>query len=141
MSFLLHEKLTADTLSVGRLPLSLVLLSRDARYPWCLLVPQREGVTELHALSTEEQHQLTDESTRLSLAMVRLFQPDSMNVAALGNVVSQLHLHHVARYRVDAAWPGPVWGQGSPAVYSGSALKGRVHSLREALAGPGFEPA
>lgn len=112
--FKLHVRLAADCIKVGRLPLSLLLLLNDARYPWFVLVPQREGISELFQLSEGDQQQLCRESAQLSLHMKQAFHADKMNVAALGNLVPQLHLHHIARFRSDPAWPGPVWGHSQP---------------------------
>lgn len=140
MSFELHPRLAADTVSVGRFSLSWVLMCRDASYPWCLLVPCRAKLKELHDLSAVDQHQLMDESSRLAKAMVQLFRPDSMNVAALGNVVEQLHVHHVARFRADRAWPAPIWGATPPVAYSNTELEQRTRLLQAELEGPGFEP-
>jgi len=106
-----------------------LLLMRDANYPWCILVPDREAVTEIHQLSEPDQHQLMRESSQLSLAMETTFRPDTLNIAALGNVVPQLHIHHIARYRTDPAWPDPVWGKVAVKAYSASELDEVVESL------------
>lgn len=136
--FSLHPKLTEDTVLIGYLDLSLVLLHRDSQFPWCILVPQRENITEIHHLDIEDRQQLMVESCRLAEVMTDLFAPRKMNIAALGNVVPQLHLHHVARYTHDSAWPHPVWGRTSPVAYTESALAERLERLRHALAGEGF---
>jgi len=91
--------------------LSELLLMRDANYPWFILVPARDSVREIHELSAADRQQLLAESCLLAEALVRAFRPDKLNIAAIGNVVPQLHLHHVVRYRGDACWPAPVWGQ------------------------------
>src|SRR5690606_21007114 len=109
--FALHPQLEKDTVLLGRFPLSLVLLHRDANYPWCILVPRREAVREIHHLGDEDRMQLIRESCHLAEVMVDLFVPDKMNVAVLGNQVPQLHMHHVARFTSDGAWPGPIWGK------------------------------
>lgn len=113
--FTLDPRLAADTHPVGRSELSLLLLLDDARYGWCLLVPRRAAVSEVYELSPLDQQALGEESALLARAMARLFDADKMNVGALGNVVRQLHVHHVARRVGDPAWPGPVWGH-SPRV-------------------------
>ncbi|MEL7400526.1 MAG: HIT domain-containing protein, partial [Pseudomonadota bacterium] len=95
--FALDGQLASDTVLLGEFPLCLVLLSRDANYPWCILVPKREGLREIFHMSVEDREQLMKESCHLSEVMADLFVPDKMNVAALGNMVPQLHLHHVAR--------------------------------------------
>lgn len=137
--FELHSQLAQDTLPVGCFPLSLLLLSRDANYPWCILVPQREDVFEIHHLAEEDQLQLIRESCRLAETMTSLFDAHKMNVAALGNQVRQLHLHHVARFPEDPAWPQPIWGVVSPKPYSSSQLAERLEQLRNALVGDDFD--
>lgn len=93
----------------------------DARYPWFILVPQREHAREICDLTTTDQHVLMDESSHLARAMIAAYAPDKLNIAAIGNIVPQLHVHHVARYRTDAAWPKPVWGLFAPAAYTDAA--------------------
>ena len=137
--FKLDSALAGDTLILGRFPLSLVLLSRDANYPWCILVPQRPDVREIHHLGEEDRMQLMRESCHLSEVMADLFVPDKMNVAALGNQVPQLHMHHVARLKTDGAWPNPVWGVQPAKAYTEEALQERASRLRSALAGRDFE--
>ncbi|WP_347329459.1 HIT domain-containing protein [Marinimicrobium locisalis] len=137
--FELHPRLAADTVPVGRFPLSLLLLSKDANYPWCILVPQREDVFELHHLSEEDQQQLTRESCRLAEVMTSVFDAHTMNVAALGNVVRQLHVHHIVRFEDDPAWPQPIWGQKPATQYTEAQLEDRLEHLRAALVGEDFQ--
>ncbi len=130
--FELDQRLAADTLLVGETPLSQVLLMNDARYPWLILVPRRSDVTELFELSGTDQAQLWQESMRLGEAMKAHFAADKINIAALGNKVAQLHVHHIARFHADDAWPGPVWGVGSAIPYNDAAqdaLMGELCSL------------
>ncbi len=130
---ILHPQLEKDCHMLGVLPLSAVLLLRDARYPWVILVPQREGVREWIDLNEADRQQLLSESCRLQEALRDLYRPDKLNVGLLGNLVPQLHLHHLARFQADPAWPGPVWGH-SPAVpYTEAALAQRSAELRNAL--------
>jgi diadenosine tetraphosphate (Ap4A) HIT family hydrolase len=110
LSFDLHPRLAADCVVVADLPLCRLLLMDDANYPWCILVPRRVGMREIHELAEADQVVLLREVARLSAAMQSLFAADKMNVAALGNVVPQLHVHVIARRVGDAAWPRPVWG-------------------------------
>jgi len=117
-TFELHPRLAADTIEVSRLPLCRVLLMNDANYPWLILVPQRPDIREIFELDEADQQQLMRESTFVSRVMHELFRPDKMNIAALGNVVPQLHIHHIARYRHDPAWPAPVWGQRPAQTYA-----------------------
>ncbi|WMC10213.1 HIT domain-containing protein [Oceanimonas pelagia] len=109
--FTLHPRLTADCVVLGELPLSRVLLAKDGRYPWLILVPRRADIREIHHLSETDQQQLMRESCALGRLMEDTLSPDKLNVAALGNLVPQLHLHHIARFTTDDAWPGPVWGR------------------------------
>jgi len=109
--FKLHPRLKEDCFVLGHFELSLLLLMNDANYPWFILVPQREGLSEIHELSEDDQQQLARESSCLSRALAVVFGADKMNVAALGNVVPQLHIHHIVRFRDDPAWPDPVWGK------------------------------
>jgi diadenosine tetraphosphate (Ap4A) HIT family hydrolase len=116
-AFVLHPTLAHDTVEVTRLPLCRVLLMKDRRFPWLILVPEREGAREIHELSPADRAALIEEIARAGEALQRLFQPDKLNVGALGNVVPQLHVHVVARFVSDPAWPGPVWGSGVAEAY------------------------
>ncbi len=107
----LHPQLAKDCLVVGHYPLCRLLLMQDANYPWFILVPERADITEIHQLSVTDQQQLLLESVSLSRALECAFAPDKLNIAALGNIVPQLHVHHIVRYRDDPAWPDPVWGR------------------------------
>ena len=115
LNFELNARLKEDTFFVGDLPLSQILLMNDSRYPWVILVPRLADITEIHQLSAKDQQQLLHESSAISQFILENFAVTKMNVAVLGNVVSQLHLHHIGRNKDDPAWPGPVWGH-SPAV-------------------------
>jgi diadenosine tetraphosphate (Ap4A) HIT family hydrolase len=125
-TFQLHPQLAADCIRIGRLPLSLLLLLNDARYPWFVLVPQRTGISEIFELTEDDQRQLWHESAELSRFMKQAFHADKLNIGALGNLVPQLHLHHIARFRTDPAWPGPVWGHSEPEAYEKHAISERV---------------
>ncbi len=108
--FELHPLLESDTLPLGTLPLCRVLLMNDAQYPWLILVPQRTDVTEIFQLKGKDRQQLELESSALAELMMTHFQGDKFNIGTLGNIVSQLHVHHIVRFKNDAAWPQPVWG-------------------------------
>lgn len=136
--FALHPRLAADTVTIGRFTLSRVLLMNDARYPWCILVPERPGLCEIHQLTAADQVQLIRESSLLAACLVKTFAAHKMNVAALGNVVTQLHLHHVVRYRDDAAWPAPVWGRGEAVPYAAANIVAVRDRIAAVLAGEGF---
>jgi len=133
MTFSLHERLAADTVPVWTLDLSHVLLMRDARWPWLILVPARAGVTEIHQLDQTDRGRLIEEAAQAGRVLERLFSPDKVNVGALGNMVPQLHVHVIARRRDDPAWPGPVWGHGAAEPYAPDALSRRIEDLRAAL--------
>jgi diadenosine tetraphosphate (Ap4A) HIT family hydrolase len=117
VSFKLDPRLEADTLAVGDLPLSSVLLMDDARFPWLILVPRRDNVSEITDLTEPDAQALMAEIRLSTSVMLELSKPDKVNVGALGNVVSQLHVHIVGRFRSDPAWPGPVWGNGTRSPY------------------------
>ena len=131
--FELDARLREDTVPIGALPLCLCLLHRDARYPWVILVPQRADVRELHALAPGDRVALIEESCAIAAAMQRALGAEKMNVAALGNVVAQLHVHHVARYAHDDAWPAPIWGRHPPRAYGDEALAQRLEILTHAF--------
>lgn len=131
--FHLHPQLSADTVALGQWPLCRVLLMNDARYPWLILVPQRPDLRELTDLDAASQAELMREIDRAARALQAVAQPDKLNIAALGNVVPQLHVHVVARSRLDAAWPAPVFGIGQPVPYGDDALMQRLHAFRQAL--------
>jgi len=116
--FELHPKLKEDTFIIGSFPLSLLLLNNDSNYPWFILVPQRENIKEIFELSEDDQTQLLKESSYLSELLQKNYRSNKINIAALGNVVPQLHIHHIVRYKIDAAWPDPVWGKVLQKPYS-----------------------
>ena len=132
-AFELDPRLAADTRPVVRWGLSDVLLMNDARFPWVILVPRIAGVTEWFDLAEGEQATLLDETLVLGKAMQTLFNAEKINTAALGNVVSQLHVHVVARYAHDAAWPAPTWGFGKADPYESEALINTLDRLSRAL--------
>ena len=108
--FTLHEQLEKDCIELGQFDLCRVLLMNDSNYPWFILVPEREDIQEIYQLSDDDQMQLIKESNFLAKILKKYFYADKINIAALGNVVPQLHLHHIARYTDDICWPAPVWG-------------------------------
>jgi diadenosine tetraphosphate (Ap4A) HIT family hydrolase len=131
-AFTLDPRLEADTLPVGDLPLSSVLLMDDARFPWLILVPRRFAVSEVTDLTEADALILMGEIRLATGVMMELSKPDKVNVGALGNVVPQLHVHVVGRFRSDPAWPGPVWGHGARTAYpahAAAALVERAASL------------
>lgn len=129
----LHPQLADDTHPLAHWPLCDVLLMDDAHHPWLILAPRIAGATELTDLDPAQQAALTAEIDRACRALQASVQPHKLNVAALGNVVSQLHVHVIARYRDDIAWPRPVWGTATAQPYTPEALVERVALLRGAL--------
>jgi len=108
--FELHPQLDRDCIAIGDFPLSRLLLMDDANYPWLILVPRRDGIREIYQLSRNDQLRLIRESSYLARQLKEGLHADKINIAALGNQVAQLHIHHVVRYENDPAWPQPVWG-------------------------------
>lgn len=131
----LHPQLEKDCLPLGRFTLCRLLLMKDANYPWFILVPDRQGITEIYQLSDDEQQQLMQESAIMARFLVEELRADKVNIAALGNVVPQLHVHHVARYRNDPAWPAPVWGACAAQAYDAGALQALTDKTLHALQG------
>jgi diadenosine tetraphosphate (Ap4A) HIT family hydrolase len=131
--FVLDPRLAADTHVVGDLELSRVLLMNDTRFPWLILVPRRPGLRELIELGRGDQQTLLDEINRCSHVLHALEKPAKLNIATLGNVVAQLHVHLIARFTGDAAWPRPVWGVGTPVPYEPTTADARLAALRAAL--------
>ena len=132
----LHSRLAADTLPVATLALCEVRLMNDARFPWLILVPQQDGLTELHQLSAAQQQQLLAESSQVSRLLLTLTSSHKINVAALGNLVPQLHWHVVGRNRADSCWPGPVWGCGDTSPYPAQEAQRLIEQLQAALQSP-----
>ncbi|KFX68639.1 histidine triad (HIT) protein [Pseudomonas taeanensis MS-3] len=132
--FALDSRLQQDTVPVGDFPLCRLLLMNDAHYPWFILVPRREDVSELFQLDADDQRVLWQETTQLAEVLKDTFAADKMNVATLGNVVSQLHMHVVVRRREDAAWPAPVWGKQPAQPYSDEQVVAIKAKLRLVLA-------
>lgn len=132
-TFTLHEVLARDTIPVARWALSRVLLMNDANYPWLVIVPERAGMRDLHDLLPNDLATLTDEIVRTSRALQGLFKPDKLNVAALGNMVPQLHVHVIARFDNDPAWPKPVWNAAPARPYDETAAEELVADLRSAF--------
>jgi diadenosine tetraphosphate (Ap4A) HIT family hydrolase len=131
--FELHETLAADTVEAARWQLCRILLMNDSRYPWLILVPARRDMRDMHDLEPADQATLMTEIDRASHVLSSLHAPDKINVAALGNMVPQLHIHVVARFRADDAWPGPIWGAHPPRSYEAVELEKALKLLRQAL--------
>lgn len=130
----IDPRLEADTLPVMDLDLCTVRLMNDARYPWLILVPKRAGVIEVLDLEPDDQDTLWQEIRACADALQRTTNADKLNIAALGNVVAQLHVHVIARFKTDDAWPKPVWGVHPPAAYASTDAERLVRKVRAALA-------
>lgn len=133
MTFALDPRLAADTLEVGELTLCRVLLMNDSRFPWLILVPRRDALFEIHELSADERARLIEEAAFAGERLTALTGAKKINTAALGNMVSQLHVHVIARFEDDSAWPGSVWGVGKASPYTTEAAAARLAALRGAL--------
>jgi diadenosine tetraphosphate (Ap4A) HIT family hydrolase len=133
MSFSLDPRLAAESFSLGELALCEVRLFDDARFPWLILVPKRAGAVEIIDLEDDERPVLMNEIEIASAALKRITNCHKLNVAALGNQVRQLHVHVIARFENDAAWPQPVWGKGARVAYTESARDDLSKKLRDAL--------
>ena len=129
----LDPQLAADTIPVGDLALSRVLLANDANYPWLILVPRMPGVTEITDLDPNDQVQLLGEIDAAARVLKAVTECEKLNIAALGNMVAQLHVHVIARRHSDAAWPKPVWGAVPPSAYSPAVRDGLIGALRQGL--------
>lgn len=116
--FTLAPELAKECIELTDWPLCKVLLMNDSQYPWFILVPRQAGLKESIDLSESDQLLLMQESAKLSHLLKDVFTPDKLNVAALGNMVPQLHIHHIARYKTDAAWPAPIWGKHPAVTYT-----------------------
>ncbi|MCB1502715.1 MAG: HIT domain-containing protein [Bauldia sp.] len=131
--FSLDPRLEADTVPVTDLPLSTLRLSRDARFPWLILVPQRADIAEIIDLEATDRAVLFDEIVLVSQALRAVTQCHKLNVAALGNQIRQLHVHVIARFTDDPAWPGPVWGSGEAVAYEPAARDRLIGQLHQSL--------
>ena len=132
-AFALHERLVADTRPVAELALCRVLLMNDARFPWLIMVPQRAGIREIHQLEPADRAMLIEEVARVAAALEGLVKAEKMNVAALGNQVPQLHVHVIARFAADAAWPTPVWTKPGAVPYGAAEMAGMIERVGVAL--------
>ena len=129
----LHSRLKEDTIDIGDLPLCRVLVIKDAHYPWLLLVPRRAETVEIIDLGEVEQAQLMTEISRVARALKEITKCEKLNIAALGNMVPQLHVHIVARRSSDAAWPRPVWGVVPPLAHDAEEVQRLIGALRRKI--------
>jgi diadenosine tetraphosphate (Ap4A) HIT family hydrolase len=128
--FVLHPQLEKDSELVTELVLCSVRIINDINYPWLILVPKVDNISDVIDLSDVQQRMLWQESALVSRALKYLFTPDKLNVAALGNVVPQLHLHHIVRYKDDVSWPKPIWGQVPSKAYSDKQLSKQIELIK-----------
>jgi diadenosine tetraphosphate (Ap4A) HIT family hydrolase len=116
--FRLHPQLEQDCITLGRFELCRLLMMNDSLYPWFILVPEKPDVTEIYQLNRDDQIQLIDESSFLAKNLSELFLADKMNIGAIGNLVPQLHIHHIVRYKTDKVWPSAIWGKSEKIPYT-----------------------
>jgi len=133
MVFQLHPRLQKDSIKIAEFELSELRLINDSQYPWMILVPKKTDITEIYQLSDANQQRLQQESSLLAKTMAELYQADKMNVAAIGNMVPQLHIHHIVRYKTDIAWPAPVWGKFDAVPYTEQQIGQISSQLKNAL--------
>jgi diadenosine tetraphosphate (Ap4A) HIT family hydrolase len=133
MNFQLHPRLQQDCIYIGRFELCQLLMMNDSHYPWFILVPEIADVTELYQLTNTQRALFMEESCYLAEQLATLFNADKMNVANIGNLVPQLHIHHIVRYQTDIAWPAPVWGKFPAIPYTDTQSVARVSQVKMCL--------
>ncbi|MGZ8136108.1 MAG: HIT domain-containing protein [Methylococcaceae bacterium] len=133
MKFQLHPRLDQDCIPIGRLHLCRLLMMNDSQYPWFILVPELANISEIYQLEKPQRVLLAEESSYLAENLAALYQADKMNIAAIGNLVPQLHIHHIVRYQTDKAWPAPVWGKFDAIPYTNSQITDHVTRLKQQL--------
>ena len=131
--FELDKRLANSSVLIAQADFIQIRLSKDARYPWVLLVPEINDISEMYELSQEQQYKVLAVSNLVSKALTEVFSPDKLNIAAIGNIVKQLHIHHVARFEYDEAWPAPIWGLGEEKAYAPEIFSERVASICKAI--------
>ena len=138
MTFQIHSQLKEDSYLVGYFKLCQLRLIDDSQYPWFILLPQIADIEQIHQLNEAQRTLLWQESHQLSLRLMTLYQPDKLNVAAIGNLVPQLHLHHVVRFKQDQCWPKPIWGQCPMKPYLTVERETLIAKLQQGLLGKDF---
>jgi len=133
MTFQLHPRLQQDCIEIGRFDLCRLLMMNDSQYPWFILVPEKPGLQEIYQLSRAERALLIEESSYLADNLAALYRADKMNIAAIGNLVPQLHIHHIVRYRTDKAWPAPIWGKFDAVPYPEQEINAALTRLKTQL--------
>ena len=132
-TFQLHPRLKEDCIAIGRFDLCQLLMMNDSQYPWFILVPEKPDIKEIYQLSKLDRHTLTEESSYLAENLAALYKADKMNIAAIGNLVPQLHIHHVVRYQTDKAWPAPIWGKFAAVAYTQQQIADNIARVKEQL--------
>ena len=132
-TFQLHPRLKQDCISIGRFDLCQLLMMNDSHYPWFILVPEKADIKEIYQLAKPDQHTLLEESSYLAENLAALYKADKMNIAAIGNLVPQLHIHHIVRYQSDKAWPDPVWGKFAAIPYTQQQIADNITRIKEQL--------
>jgi diadenosine tetraphosphate (Ap4A) HIT family hydrolase len=133
MTFQLHPRLEQDCIAIGRFELCRLLMMNDSQYPWFILVPERTDLREIYQLSKADRQLLTEESSYLAENLALIFKADKMNIAAIGNMVPQLHIHHIVRYQTDKAWPAPIWGKFDAVPYTEQQIAEILAQTKEQL--------
>ncbi|MGZ4956020.1 MAG: HIT domain-containing protein [Methylobacter sp.] len=133
MTFQLHRRLEQDCIAIGRFELCRLLMMNDNQYPWFILVPERADLKEIYQLSKADRELLTEESSYLAENLAALYKADKMNIAAIGNMVPQLHIHHIVRYQADKAWPAPIWGKFDAVPYTERQIADNLTRVRAQL--------
>ncbi|MEY3289690.1 MAG: hypothetical protein RLZZ419_1932 [Pseudomonadota bacterium] len=131
--FQLDTRLKQDCIFIGRFDLCQLLMMNDSQYPWFILVPEKADIKEIYQLSTSERNTLIEESSTLAENLAILYNADKINIAAIGNLVPQLHIHHVVRYQTDIAWPAPIWGKFAAIPYSEQQIIDNIALVKEQL--------
>jgi diadenosine tetraphosphate (Ap4A) HIT family hydrolase len=132
-TFQLYPRLKEDCIAIGRFDLCQLLMMNDSQYPWFILVPEKPDIKEIYQLGKLDRHTLTEESSYLAENLAALFKADKMNIAAIGNLVPQLHIHHVVRYQTDKAWPAPIWGKFAAVAYTQQQIADNIARVKEQL--------
>ncbi|MFZ2313571.1 MAG: HIT domain-containing protein [Methylobacter sp.] len=133
MPFQLHPRLQQDCITIGRFELCRLLMMNDSQYPWFILVPEKTDINEIYQLTKPDRELLAEESGYLAENLAELYQADKMNIAAIGNIVPQLHIHHIVRYQTDRAWPAPIWGKFDAVPYTEQQITDNLARLRKQL--------
>jgi len=133
MAFQLHSRLAKDSIVIGAFDISLLLMINDAAYPWFVLVPQIDGIKDAHQMTETDHIQVLRESRALSVSLMAAYGGEKLNIAALGNMVPQLHIHHIVRAKTDAAWPAPIWGYQELTDLSEIEITERLDALKQQM--------